>query len=279
MQGDDDNGEADYDGHGDMHQGGTHEGQVAADSELEGLMTVSDGAVDVEGQQDSGMEVEEAVNVEDEMEWEAPAEVDSGEKTEWESNLEGKDDAELVGQHGTGKADDGYDVVDSMQAVEGGSVVEMSAADEPQEELQVQGKGKGWGGAGMEGEAGLAMEARSEEMMEAANELVMEGRSEAVTRPDISTEVATAADEHYHKFSTVEVALIAAGLSAFAVTGVSLCCGLAAGRLAEAATCMAVEHVSGSVKVRRWKMSHCFPLSVDMVWHRLVANDRCTSMH
>eukprot|EP00877_Chromochloris_zofingiensis_P010068 jgi/Chrzof1/5314/Cz15g21250.t1 len=235
--------EADYDGHADMDQDGAHEEQVAADNDLEGLMTVSGGGVEVQSQQDSGVEVKQAVDIQNDMEWEAPAEVDSGVKTECEAELEGEDNSELEGQNGTGRADEDYDVV-SMQAVEGGGVVEMAAADEPQEEPQVHGKGEGWGGAGMEGEAGVLTEARSE--------MVMEARSEAVTRADISPEVPTAADEQYYKFSTVELALISAGLSALAVTGVSLCCDLAARRLAEAATCLAVEHVSSSIKWLIW---------------------------
>eukprot|EP00877_Chromochloris_zofingiensis_P004190 jgi/Chrzof1/13772/Cz08g11180.t1 len=75
--------------------------------------------------------------------------------------------------------------------------------------------------------------------------------ADGATTPD-ATEVATGADEDYYKFSTVELALITAGFSALAVTGVSLSCGIAAGRLAEVATCTAVQCVSRSIKWLVW---------------------------
>eukprot|EP00877_Chromochloris_zofingiensis_P002032 jgi/Chrzof1/1182/Cz01g43220.t1 len=251
----------------------------------------ADKGFELEGEQDSGLEVEEAVSIiEYEIEWEAQAEVDSGLNSNCEFELKGKDDAELEGQHETGMEDEGYDVVRNMQAVQDDSVLEMPDAGVPQDNSQVQVKDEGQGGAGVDIQAGrevamvevgmeVVVEAGSETVAMAGSDIqiqhgagmavdeaevegVRENATSAFTGDDAAadvdaatshtpsaTELATAANEEGYQFSTVELALIAARLSAIAVTGVSLSCAVAAGKLAETATCMAVERVYSSMKV------------------------------
>lgn len=245
LQGDDD--EADYDGHGDVDQGGGHEGEeVAAQHEREGVMTAASG-VELNCEQDSGVQVEEAVDNEVESEWEAQAQglraSDAGPKRECGFDLEGEADSELDGQHKMEEEE--CDILNSMQLVHDNTVIEVAAAAyEPQDEPQVQGECEGQDGAAeTEIEAGVVVEAGSEVVM-----------------------------EEYYKFSAVELALIAAGLSSLAVSAVGLCCGVAAGKLAEAATGIAVDCVCSGVKVRPCDRG-CLPLlpsgflNVFMVWH------------